>query len=140
MRLPKTLNIQVGKKLRDQLREDIMKEVFKAFNLLGVVAVQVAYDVIRVTFSTNDGFRQAKELSGVRLFGLWCPILGGGPPVTIVHVFSTLLRKITPMFLLFLKTLVKSRGSKIKPICLIVISLLILVLCSWSLIVRFLGN
>lgn len=88
MRLPKTLNIQVGKKLRDQLREDIMKEVFKAFNLLGVVAVQVAYDVIRVTFSTNDGFRQAKELSGVRLFGLWCPILGGGPPVTIVHVFE----------------------------------------------------
>ena len=65
-----------------------MKEVFKAFNLLGVVAVQVAYDVIRVTFSTNDGFRQAKELSGVRLFGLWCPILGGGPPVTIVHVFE----------------------------------------------------
>lgn len=52
MRLPKTLNIQVGKKLTDQLREDIMKEVFKAFNLLGVVAVQVAYDVIRVTFST----------------------------------------------------------------------------------------
>lgn len=88
MRLPKTINVQVGKKLRDQLREDIMKEVFKAFNLLGVVAVQVAYDVIRVTFSMDEGFRQAKELPGVRLFGLWCPILGGGPPVTIVHVFE----------------------------------------------------
>ena len=25
--------------------------------------------------------------SGIRLFGLWCPILGGGPPVTIVDIF-----------------------------------------------------
>ena len=88
MRLPKTLNIQIGKKLRDQLKEDIMKEVFKVFNLLGVVAVQLAYDVIRVTFSTDEGFRQAKELTGVRLFGLWCPILSGGPPVMIVYVFD----------------------------------------------------
>ena len=88
MCLPKTLNVQIGKKLRDQLKEDIRKEVFKAFNLFGVVAIQVAYEVIRVTFSTDDSFRQAKELTGVRLFGLWCPILGGGPPVTIVHVFD----------------------------------------------------
>lgn len=88
MRLPKTLNVQVGKKLRDKLKEDIMKEVFKAFNLIGVLAIQVAYDVIRVTFSTDEGFQQAMALSGIRLFGLWCLILGGGPPVTIVHVFD----------------------------------------------------
>ena len=24
----------------------------------------------------------------MRLFGLWCPILGGSPPVTVVHVFD----------------------------------------------------
>lgn len=88
MRLPKTLNIHVGKKLNDKLKEDITKEVFKALNLYGVVAIQVAYEVIRVTFLTDEGFRRAKELTGVRLFGLWCPILGGGPPVTIVHVFD----------------------------------------------------
>ena len=88
MRLPKTINIHVGKKLSDKLKEDITKEVFKALNLYGVVAIQVAYEVIRVTFLTDEGFRRAKELTGVRLFGLWCPILGGGPPVTIVHVFD----------------------------------------------------
>ena len=41
MRVPKTLNVQVGKKLRDKLKEDIMQEVFEVFNLLGVAAVQV---------------------------------------------------------------------------------------------------
>ena len=65
-----------------------MQEVFKVFNFLGVAAVQVTYDVIRVSFLTDEGFQRAKELTGVRLFGLWCPILGGGPPVTMVHVFD----------------------------------------------------
>ena len=88
MRLPKTINVQVGKKFWAKVKEEIMTEVFKAFNLYGVKAIQVAYDVIRVTFSTEDGYRIAKGLTGVRLFGLWCPILGGGPPVTIVHVFD----------------------------------------------------
>ena len=88
MRLAKTLNVQVGKKLNDKSKPDIMKEVEKVFNLYGVVAIQVAYEIIRVTFLTDEGHRRAKELPGVRLFGLWCPILGGGPPVTIVHVFD----------------------------------------------------
>lgn len=88
MRLPRTINIHVGKKLNDKLKEDISREVFKVLNLYGVVAIQVAYEVIRVTLLNDEGFRQAKELTGVRLFGLWCPILGGGPPVTVVHVFD----------------------------------------------------
>lgn len=66
MRLPKTLNFQVGKKLRDKLKEDIMK-VFKAFNLYGVLAIQVTHDVIRVTFSTDEDFKHTKELTGTRL-------------------------------------------------------------------------
>ena len=88
MRLAKTLNVQVGKRLNDKSKPDIMKEVEKVFNLYGVVAIQVAYEIIRVTFLTEEGHRRAKELASVRLFGLWCPILGGGPPVTIVHVFD----------------------------------------------------
>lgn len=67
MRLPKTLNFQVGKKLRDKLKEDIMKEIFKAFNLYGVLAIQVTHDVIRVTFSTDEDFKHTKELTGTRL-------------------------------------------------------------------------
>ena len=88
MRLAKTLNVQVGKKLNDKTKPEIMKEVEKVFNLYGVLAIQIAYELIRVTFLTDEVHRRAKELSGVRLFGLWCPILGGGPPVTIVHVFD----------------------------------------------------
>lgn len=28
------------------------------------------------------------EHSGIRLFGMWCPVLGGGPPLTSLHVFG----------------------------------------------------
>ena len=86
MRLPRTLNVQCGRKLSGLAKEDIMKETLKVFQ--GVECVQIAYEVIRVTFRTEDGFRAAKELTGVRLAGLWCPILGGGPPLTMVHVFD----------------------------------------------------
>jgi len=50
MRLPKTIDVQVGKKFWDKLKENMMTEVFKAFNLYGVKAIQIAYEVIRVTF------------------------------------------------------------------------------------------
>ena len=88
MGCPKTLNVQVDRKLNDKTKPDIMTEVEKVFNLYGVLAIQIGYNVIRVTFMTDEGLRRAKELSGVRLFGLWSPILGGGPPVTIVHVID----------------------------------------------------
>ena len=26
--------------------------------------------------------------SGIRLFGMWCPILGGSPPFTTLHIFD----------------------------------------------------
>ena len=65
-----------------------MKEVVKTFDGLPIVAVQIAYEVVRVTFKSEDGFKAAMTNSGVRLFGLWCPILGGGPPVTLIHVFD----------------------------------------------------
>ena len=88
MRLPRTLNVQIGRKLADKSKEDVMKEVIGVFKTHGVVAVQLMYDTIRVTLRTTQGFEAAKRLDGVRLFGLWCPILGGGPPLTIVHVFD----------------------------------------------------
>lgn len=53
-----------------------------------VKAIQVAYEVVRVTFATPEHFRASKSYSGKHLFGLWCSILGGGPPVTCVHVFD----------------------------------------------------
>ena len=88
MRLPKTISVQVGRKLADKSKDEILTEVLRVFSGLNVKAVQIAYEVVRVTFASPEHFREAKSNPGKHLFGLWCPILGGGPPVTRVHVFD----------------------------------------------------
>ena len=88
MRLPETLNVQVERKLVDKSKVEISKEAIRVFRTYRVVAVQLMYDVVWVTFKLVDGFQAAKRLDGVRLYGLWCSILGGGPPLTIMHVFD----------------------------------------------------
>ena len=65
-----------------------MTEVLRVFAGLDVKAVQVAYEVVRVTFASPEHFRAAKSFSEKHLFGLWCSILGDGPPITRVHVFD----------------------------------------------------
>ena len=88
MRLPKTISLQVSCKLADKTKDEILTEVHRVFAGLDVKAVQIAYEVVRVTFASPEHFRAAKSFSGKHLFGLWCSILGGGPPVTRVHVFD----------------------------------------------------
>ena len=88
MRLPQTLKIQFGKKLSGKSKENILKEVLIVFPHYHIKCVQVAYEVIRVTLASADEYKVAKQQPGIRLFGMWCPILGGGPPVTIIHVFD----------------------------------------------------
>ena len=89
MRLPKTISLQVGRKLADKTKDEIMTKVLRIFAAgLDVKAVQVAYEVVRVTFAPLEHFRAAKSFSGNHLFGFWCSILGGGPPITRVHVFD----------------------------------------------------
>ncbi len=86
MRLPLTLNIQTGRKLVDKTKDEIMSEVVKIFK--HIRAVQICYDTIRVTFRGDEAFQLAKANSGVHIFGMWCNILGGGPPVTVVNLFD----------------------------------------------------
>ena len=88
VRLAKTLSMQTGRKLADKSREDIVKAVHNCFSTLGVVAIQIGYEVIRVTFVSEEGYKRVMSKDGVRLFGLYCKILGDGPPITIVHVFD----------------------------------------------------
>ena len=83
MRLPLTLNVQCSKKLSGKSKEDILKEVLKVFQ-----HYHIAYEVIRVTLTSADEYNVAKQQPGIRLFGMWCPNLGGGPPVTILHIFD----------------------------------------------------
>ena len=79
MRLAKTLSVQTGRKFNDKTREDIVKAVSLVFRPLVPVAIQIGYEVVRVTFKTDGDYKLAMEKDGVRLFGLYCKILGGGP-------------------------------------------------------------
>ena len=78
MRLPKTISLQVGRKLADKTKDEILTEVLRVFAGLDVKAVQIAYEVVRVTFASPEHFRAAKSFLGKPLSGLWCSILGGG--------------------------------------------------------------
>ena len=89
MRLLKTISLQVGRKLVDKSKDEIMTEVLRVFAGLDVKAVQVAYeDVFLVTFASPEHFLATKSFSGKYLFGLLCSILRGRPPITRVHVFD----------------------------------------------------
>lgn len=88
MRLPLTLNIQTGRKLADKTTDEILSEIKKVFIAGHIRAVQVCYDTVRVTFYSSEIFKRAKESPGLYIFGLWCNILGGGPPVTVVNLFD----------------------------------------------------
>ena len=88
MRLPHTLNIQMGKKLRDKTKEEIMKEVCGAFKNFGVEAIQICHEIIRVSFITKGGYDNARRMPGLHLFCMYCPIAGGGPPATMLHIFD----------------------------------------------------
>ena len=84
--MAKTLSIQTGRKLNDKAKNDIMAEVIRVLG--GVLAVQICFDCFRVTFISDEASKRAKENTGVHLFGFWCKIIGGGPSVTIIHVFD----------------------------------------------------
>ena len=91
MRLPKNISLQVGRKLADKTKDEIMIEILRVFAGLDVEAVQIAYEVVRVTFASPEHFQAAKSFSGKPLSSLWCSILGGGGgglPVMRVHVFG----------------------------------------------------
>ena len=88
MRLPQTINIQTGRKLSDKSKDEILSEIKKAFKAEYLCALKVCYDTIRVTFYSPEIFKRARECPGLYIFGLWCNILGGGPPVTVVNVFD----------------------------------------------------
>ena len=41
-----------------------------------------------MTLASVEEYKVAKQQPGIRLFGMWCPILRGGPPITIIHIFN----------------------------------------------------
>ena len=87
MRLAKTLAVETGRKFNDNSHKDIVKAFSSVFKPLIIVAIQIGNEVVRVTFKTDDGYKCAIPKDGFRLFGIYCKILGGGPPITMIHVF-----------------------------------------------------
>ena len=89
MRLPNTLNILTGRKLAGKLKEGITKEVVGQLgDVDSILAVQIGYEIVRVTFCSDEAFSRLKSMEGVSLFGLCCKILGGGTATTLVHGFD----------------------------------------------------
>ena len=88
MVLQRTLTVQTARVCAGKPREAIVEEVSKAFSLHPVVAVQVGFDIVRVTFRDPDSCRLARNNSYINLFGSNCTVQGGGPPATMVHLFD----------------------------------------------------
>ena len=75
-----TVNIQSGRKLAGKKRDEILEAVLAVFPPETVKVVQVGYDVTRVTFHEEQQPNRAMTVEGIRLFGIFCRIQGGGPP------------------------------------------------------------
>ena len=56
MRQPKTISLQVGRKVADKSKEEVMTKVLRVIAGLDVKALQVAYEVVRVTFASPELF------------------------------------------------------------------------------------
>ena len=60
MRQPKTIYVQIGRKLSSKSIDEIMTAVFDCFNLCGVIAVQIG--IVRVSFTAEAGFKNAMKI------------------------------------------------------------------------------
>ena len=79
--------MRVNRVCEGKSREDIVSEVAKAFSQ-PLIAVQIGFDTIRVTFRDVESFRTAHAKTHVPIFGVNCVVQGGGPPLTMVHIFD----------------------------------------------------
>ena len=84
----RTLSVQVNKICHGKSREDIVAEFKSAYPQHSLVAVQVGFDTVRVTFENVEIFKEAHAHTHVPIFGQRCSVLGGGPPPVMVHLFD----------------------------------------------------
>ena len=88
MVLQRTLTVHTARVCAGKPKDAIVDEVSKAFPLHPVVAVQVGFDIVRVTFRDSDSCKLARSKSHINLFGSNCAVQGGAPPSTMVHLFD----------------------------------------------------
>ena len=93
MRLPRTISLQVSRKLADKTKDEMMTEVLRVFAGLDVKAVLVAYEVNRVTFASPEHFREAKSFSGNGIFSFYGALSWGAAPLLRACTFSIFLSR-----------------------------------------------
>ena len=64
-----------------------MSEVVTAFSQ-PLIGVKIGFETIRVTFRDVESFWTAHSKTHVPIFGINCVVQGGGPPLTMVHIFD----------------------------------------------------
>ena len=79
--------MRVNRVCESKSREEIVSEVVKAFSQ-PLIAVLIGFDTIRVTFRDVESFQNAHAKTHVPIFGINCVVQGGGPPLTMVHIFN----------------------------------------------------
>ena len=84
MRLPRTISLNVGRKLNDKPKNEIVSKVIRAFSGLSVRAIQIVFEAIRVTFTTDADFQKAKSNPG-----FICLICGAPLWVGVPHHYCT---------------------------------------------------
>ena len=81
MRQPKTISLQVGRKVAGKSKEEVMTKVLRVIAGLDVKALQVAYEVVRVTFASPELFNSGGQMVyGKASFRFVVLYLGGRPP------------------------------------------------------------
>ena len=88
MGFARTITIIVGRKLNGRSQEEKSRAIMDFFAHLLVESVQFCFELVRVTFKTEEMKVRALQLKGFHIFGMWVKIEGGGPPLTNVHIFD----------------------------------------------------
>ena len=92
---------------------------------LKVKAIQVAYEVVRVTFATPEHFRHPNLIRVSTFLGYSVPSWGAAPLLRACTSLTTLLKRMTYPWRLLLTLLVRLSPLKSRPMCLTPTSLMV---------------
>lgn len=88
--------ISSGQKLTNRGQDDFLEAVVSFSYVSDVWAVQVACDVVSVTFTSTGKYDEAMKLEGVCHLGLWCRVRVLLPPSSMISTFC--MKNLTRMF------------------------------------------
>ena len=97
MGFARTITIIVGRKLNGQ--EEKSRAIMDFFAPLQVESVQFCFELVRVSFKTDDMKTRALQLKGFHIFGMWVKI-EGVVPLLLTYIYSTTRSRLMKLWLL----------------------------------------